>query len=231
MYLSFMRHLFILIFFASSVSFAQDNYFTTKKSSDNSFGVYAGASYFNNSTPISNGYYELGMTNFYDPALYFKHNRHQFMAGPIIIPAFNRDLVPGGTLSYLYHFGNKRVHLFAEGNLKNMWYTINANDYMAPYNQTRIPYGGYFCEGKLMVLVAHAALGVEIKIFRFLYAQLAFGPGYYFIHSKPGYQVTPSYNAMWDDPFNSNAKNNFYKNHSGPDLYGRIGLAWRIHTF
>jgi hypothetical protein len=201
-----------------------------KKTPDNSFGVYTGVSFYQNTKPFNLNYTLNVVNTLKEPQVYFKHKKHQFMAGPTIVSplVYNKNFVPGGTFSYLYHFGYKRVHLFAEANIKGLWYSDNAAGNIAPYHQPAPYYGGDISDGKLRVLTLHAMLGVEIKTFNFLCIQLAFGPGYYFIHAKPGHQATYPDN---NDSFSLSIKDNIYKNPTGLDLYGRIGLAWRLYGF
>ena len=82
-----------------------------------------------------------------------------------------------------------------------------------------------------MVLAVHVAIGFEFKIFKFLSWQIVAGPGYYWVHPKPGFQA--SYNPTYStyDAYNKMAPDNFYKEHFGFDWYARIGLAWRIYNF
>ena len=229
-----MRYIFILLILSCTTLFlAQENNFKLKKLTDNSIGIYTGVSDFHNTNAVSsnpNCYYVMISGLLYEPLLSFKHKKHEFIGGPILMGDWDRVVMAaGGTLSYLYHFSTKNTHFFFESNIRSIRYTCNNDGWFVPYNQSIPDGGGGFSNAKITLLTAHVAIGLEIKLCSFLFAQLAFGGGGYWIDPKPGLHVTGGNSNL--DPYNSSNKNNFYSNHYGPDWYGRIGLAWRIYNF
>src|ERR1700744_4419210 len=224
--------LFFTCLFLVKISSAQETVLQAKNK-DNCIGIYTGFSLFENFGHIGNShtYYQLNQSILIDPLLFFKHKKHEFVGGPIIAPYWNKSCIAGGTFSYLYHCSKKRTNLFYEANLKSVWYSVNGAVPPSSYNEGDFNSGGGVSNAKVMVMAVHTALGFEFKISKFLSGQIAVGPGYYLEHAKPGFQA--SYNPAYStyDPYNTKAKDNFYKNHNGFDWYARIGLAWRIYNF
>lgn len=225
--------LLILIVIAgiAEQSFGQENNFKLKKPTNNCIGIYTGVAAYNNIGQIDYTgylypYYRVWNGQIIDFLISFKHKKHEIIGSPFVL--FGRGIALGENLSYLYHFSAKRTHLFIEANIRNICYTIDHDDYIAPYNQNSF-FLGIFSNAKIMLLTVHAALGMEFKLCNFLYAQIAIGGGGYWVNPKPGSQTNGVNPEL--DLFNSSNKINFYSNHYGFDWYFRTGLVWRIYNF
>ncbi|MEO8759938.1 MAG: hypothetical protein ABI388_02655 [Bacteroidia bacterium] len=226
-----MRYIFIFFLLCFTVVTSAQDSIAVKKQTENCIGVYTGFSAFQNITKISN-YYSIDNFILRDLLIFFRHKKHEFIGGPIIISSSRSTFIEGVSLSYAYHFGKKRTNLFLEGNIKNTWYTTNENDYIIPYSKSNSVDGSWMSDAKVMVLAAHIALGFEFKIFKFLSGQLAVGPGYFWVNPKPGMQISNAYYySGTNDIYNKASPDNFYKNHFGFDWYARLGLAWRLYNF
>ena len=200
------RFLFLVfIVITSNLSFAQAGYITQKEK-HNSIGIYGGFSGFGKSGfdnswnaiqlfPNVEGLFGFGPAA-NDLLFSFKHKKHEFIAGLYGTTYWHgqadKFFIFGGTASYLYHFSKKKTHLFFEGNFKVYGYTTMGEPFISPYNCTNNSrwWSGYEQKAASICTIAlHPAIGVEVKLWRFIYYQFAIGSGLYRIKAN---SVSPS---------------------------------------
>jgi len=228
------RFLFIVFIVGmANKCFAQDT--VIHKEKHNSIGIYAGFSAFNQYgfDNLSNFIQLYPNTQSLFPPLEFlisfKHKKHEFIAGlygTTYMPNHTEKFfIFGGTASYLYHFNKKKVHLFFEGNFKLFAYTSPLSDaFIIPYNSTINNWGLSVNPASICTIVLHPAIGIEIKLWRFIYYQIAVGSGFYHIKAHDTYPQNASYPSLYTDA-------TIYKGKYGFDWYARMSFAFRIYNF
>ena len=137
----------------------------------------------------------------------------------------------GGSLSYLYHFSQKRAHLFFEVNLQTLFYTMGGDDGLAirPYgsNQNNADWINDNRHAvNIQTYILNPALGVEVKLWPLTYLQFACGSGAYYLKGKP---LTPTaVSSQWGS---SDWYRNTYSGQFGFNWYARLSIIVRGLNF
>src|ERR1700757_2813223 len=181
------KHLLLIVCISlTQLPFAQQK-FTTAKQKNNCISFYVGATAFenyNNYRSYRAPYYEEYLTlnpdgppsfsaisNFF--SLTYKYKKHEVI--PVLyLRNYETDknatktFLMGGSLSYLYHFSQKRTHLFLEGNFQTYFYTTQ-DGYIdiTPYGSTQHIKDWISCNfnaASIQTYVLNAALGLEVKL-------------------------------------------------------------------
>lgn len=168
-------------------------------------------------------------------SLTYKYKKHEII--PVLYlasyyPSNNtaKPFVLGGSLSYLYHFSQKRVHLFLEANLQALFYTKGSDGKdIVPYGNSQFVNGWAqedFYSAKIQTYVLNTALGIEVKLWPLTYLQFACGSGAYYLKGKPLTPTTESSQWGLSDPYR-----NTYPGVFGANWYGRLSIIVRGLNF
>jgi len=244
------QKLFILSFFFCQILQAQQNV-TAPKTKNHCISFYVGFSlldsYYNNNrytAPNAWGTINpyrvpsfLAVSNLF--SLTYKYKKHEIIPLMYLASYYNNDnngkrkpFLLGGSLSYLYHFNQKPTHLFFEANLQTFFYNADNGDiYITPYGSSQHQvtlYSGYNNVANIQTYIVNPALGLEVKLWKLTYLQLAVGSGTYYTKGKsetPAGIIT-SYGYGFPDTFR-----NIYPGVFGLNWYARLSIIVRAFNF
>ena len=218
---------YVIAFLLATNISAQVNAFAAPAPANNSLGIYIGMPLFHNTAPIINSLFTVYPKNpIVEGLLSLKLGNHEFVGGAMFCGGHSGNFLVGESASYLIHFSNRRLHPFIELNYRYLKYTSNTNGSPVPYSQsTDWPTNGSgLSDAKIKTNIFTAALGVEAKIWKVIFCQLAIGEGYYHVNAKKGLQA--SQHTL--DPY---YLFNFYGKHAGANWYARFTLVFRLYKF
>lgn len=239
-----MKHLLLILFLCLVQLLQAQKDSTSTKPKNHSIGLYTGVSAFQSYSiyhsydASSNTWQTIipspipsftSLSNLF--SFTYKYKKHEII--PVLYLATyltdnnkNKPFLLGGSLSYLYHFSQKRAHLFVEGNFQTLFYTANDQvNLIEPYN-TKTLDNNFEQKASIQTYMLNAALGIEVKLWPLTYLQFACGSGAYYIKGKP---VAPaSISSQWGfaDPFQ-----NIYPGIYGFNWYGRLSIVVRGLNF
>ena len=164
----------------------------------------------------------------------YKYKKHEII--PVLYLANyytdnnkSKLFVLGGSLSYLYHFSQKRAHFFFEANLQTFSYTIGSDGKdIRPYGTSQQPEwtAEQFHAAKIQTYILNPAMGIEVKLWPLTYLQFAYGCGAYYLKGAP---VTPAATAaQFGTP---DWYQNTYPGVFGLNWYARLSIIVRVLNF
>jgi hypothetical protein len=136
----------------------------------------------------------------------------------------------GGSLSYLYHFSQKRAHFFFEANLQTLFYTIGGDDGLDIRFYGNNRQNDWTTEHKyaanMQTYILNPAMGIEVKLWQLTYLQFACGSGAYYTKGKPVFSSAVT--SQWGSP---DVYQNTYPGVFGFNWYAHLSIIVRAFNF
>ncbi|HTA62446.1 MAG TPA: hypothetical protein VK835_08320 [Bacteroidia bacterium] len=221
--------------------------FTNAKAKNHSISFYVGANAFqeyrSRSNQPGNSYIWQSINPYIIPSftslsnlfsLTYKYKKHEIIPLMYLGSYYNNNkakpFVLGGSLSYLYHFNQKPTHLFFEANLQTLFYTKGSDGKdIVPYGNNQFVNGWAkenFYSTSIQTYMLNPALGLEVKLFKLTYLQLAVGSGAYYLKGKSITPIAESSQFGYSDPYR-----NTYSGQFGFNWYARLSIIVRAFNF
>jgi hypothetical protein len=168
-------------------------------------------------------------------SLSYKYKKHEiipvlYLSNYLTDNNKSKTFLLGGALSYLYHFNQKRAHLFFETNLQALFYTMGGDGEAIRFygsNQNNADWiAEHFHTANIQTYILNVALGLEVKLWPLTYLQFACGSGAYYTKGKPA--TSPAISAQWGMP---DVYQNTYPGVFGANWYGRLSIIVRGLNF